>query len=151
MSGDPSSPSSPSRMSYDRRTPSFSGLLKRSTSKDLLGDRKTSSNNILNRAESGQEVPRQTTTNTVPPTLPGLPQQPELQTFGGENYNPTMATINSPPATAVTARSGNGVIDPYARTESMTHRGRHSYARSTNSTLNNQRRARRRKDPTPYK
>lgn len=41
--------------------------------------------------------------------------------------------------------------DPYARTESMTHRGRYSYASSAVSTVNNPRRLRRRKDPTPYK
>ncbi|KAL9114218.1 MAG: hypothetical protein Q9227_001640 [Pyrenula ochraceoflavens] len=40
--------------------------------------------------------------------------------------------------------------DPYARTESMTHRGRYSYASSAHSTVNNPRRVRRRKDPTPY-
>jgi hypothetical protein len=43
------------------------------------------------------------------------------------------------------------VVDPYARTESMTHRGRYSYASSAVSTMTNPRRVRRRKDPTPYK
>jgi hypothetical protein len=42
-------------------------------------------------------------------------------------------------------------VDPYARTESMTHRGRYSYASSAISTMTNPRRVRRRKDPTPYK
>lgn len=41
--------------------------------------------------------------------------------------------------------------DPYARTESMTHRGRYSYASSAISTINSPRRVRRRKDPTPFK
>ncbi|CAI4210844.1 unnamed protein product [Parascedosporium putredinis] len=40
--------------------------------------------------------------------------------------------------------------DPYARTESMTHRGRYSYASSAISTINSPRRVRRRKDPTPF-
>ena len=42
-------------------------------------------------------------------------------------------------------------VDPYARTESMTHRGRYSYASSAVSTVNSPRRVRRRKDPTPFK
>jgi|TARA_R110002003_G_scaffold196_5_gene15313 hypothetical protein len=42
-------------------------------------------------------------------------------------------------------------VDPYARTESMTHRGRYSYASSHVSTVNSPRRVRRRKDPTPFK
>lgn len=43
--------------------------------------------------------------------------------------------------------------DPYPRTESMTHRGRYSYASSAVSTIgvNSPRRVRRRKDPTPFK
>lgn len=42
-------------------------------------------------------------------------------------------------------------FDPYARTESMTHRGRYSYASSAISSINSPRRVRRRKDPTPFK
>lgn len=45
----------------------------------------------------------------------------------------------------------NSGFDPYARTESMTHRGRYSYASSAVSTINSPRRVRRRKDPTPFK
>lgn len=45
----------------------------------------------------------------------------------------------------------NNGWDPYARTESMTHRGRYSYASSAVSTINSPRRVRRRKDPTPFK
>lgn len=45
----------------------------------------------------------------------------------------------------------NGGFDPYARTESMTHRGRYSYASTAVSTINSPRRVRRRKDPTPFK
>ncbi|CAN9310297.1 unnamed protein product [Alternaria alternata] len=40
--------------------------------------------------------------------------------------------------------------DPYPRTESMTNRGRYSYASSQISTVNSPRRVRRRKDPTPF-
>jgi hypothetical protein len=52
------------------------------------------------------------------------------------------------------SRNGNMEdIDPYARTESMTHRGRYSYASSAISVagINSPRRVRRRKDPTPFK
>ena len=42
-------------------------------------------------------------------------------------------------------------VDPYARSESMTNRGRYSYASSAVSTINNPRKMRRRKDPTPLK
>ena len=45
----------------------------------------------------------------------------------------------------------NQPFDPYARTESMAHRGRYSYASSAVSTINSPRRVRRRKDPTPFK
>lgn len=41
--------------------------------------------------------------------------------------------------------------DPYPRTESMTNRGRYSYASSQHSAVNSPRRVRRRKDPTPFK
>ncbi|KAG6038821.1 hypothetical protein E4U41_003627 [Claviceps citrina] len=44
----------------------------------------------------------------------------------------------------------NNVFDPYARTESMAHRGRYSYASSAVSSVNSPRRVRRRKDPTPF-
>ena len=47
--------------------------------------------------------------------------------------------------------SGDSSVDPYARTESMTNRGRYSYASSAVSTINNPRKMRRRKDPTPFK
>jgi hypothetical protein len=42
-------------------------------------------------------------------------------------------------------------FDPYPRSESMTNRGRYSYASSQISTVNSPRRVRRRKDPTPFK
>lgn len=61
---------------------------------------------------------------------------------------PSMSSLSSaPPVPPVP--SGNWV-DPYARTESMTHRGRYSYASSAVSSVNSPRRVRRRKDPTPF-
>lgn len=62
---------------------------------------------------------------------------------------PSMSSLASaPPVPPVP--SGN-LVDPYARTESMTHRGRYSYASSAVSSVNSPRRVRRRKDPTPFK
>lgn len=59
------------------------------------------------------------------------------------NYMPNSA----PPVPPIP----NNAFDPYARTESMTHRGRYSYASSAISSINSPRRVRRRKDPTPFK
>ena len=47
--------------------------------------------------------------------------------------------------------NGDSYHDPYARTESMTNRGRYSYASSVVSSINNPRKMRRRKDYTPFK
>jgi len=60
------------------------------------------------------------------------------------------AAVPVPPMPSNGSRNGEWV-DPYARTESMTHRGRYSYASSAVSTINSPRRVRRRKDPTPFK
>lgn len=87
------------------------------------------------------------------PMIPDLPRPTHLQTFGGEESighhqrrtesGSNIYNIPIPPIP--------GNVDPYARTESMTHRGRYSYASSTVSTINSPRRVRRRKDPTPFK
>lgn len=56
----------------------------------------------------------------------------------------------SPPESRAT--NGDSGVDPYARTESMTHRGRYSYASSiVSGNVSSPRRIRRRKDPTPFK
>lgn len=71
---------------------------------------------------------RSYTSNIAPPPIPTNQQQQQLQ-----------QQVKPPP------------FDPYAATESMTHRGRYSYASSAISTINSPRRVRRRKDPTPFK
>jgi hypothetical protein len=67
----------------------------------------------------------------------------------------TYMAVGSVPIPPMPATNGGGRkgdwVDPYARTESMTHRGRYSYASSAVSTINSPRRVRRRKDPTPFK
>jgi hypothetical protein len=69
-------------------------------------------------------------------TLPSRPSMDPGRSF---------VSVPPPPVPAV------NWVDPYARTESMTHRGRYSYASSAISTINSPRRVRRRKDPTPFK
>jgi hypothetical protein len=61
-------------------------------------------------------------------------------------------STSSPPARP-SAVNGEYVADhPYGdRTESMTHRGRFSYASSSVNAVNSPRRVRRRRDPTPFK
>ena len=109
-------------------------------------------------------VPRQA------PKIPDLAPADKLQTFGGGNIRYDRPNIHdrSVPPSAVDVRQtfiahaipmpppvprthSGGYVDPYARTESMTHRGRYSYASSVASTINGPRRVRRRKDPTPFK
>ncbi len=115
------------------------------------------------------------------PMIPDLPRAPQLQTFGGEDARPDSAAIVSnrmgkfghdksvlrdstdrpsspryydlpiPPVPHISPEPHSNQVDPYARTESMTNRGRHSYASSMVSGINTPRRLRRRKDPTPFK
>lgn len=116
--------------------------------------------------------------NIPKPMLPDIARAPQMETFGGEDARPDSVAIvsnqmggyspgrNLPSGVADMTRSngphnvplppmpGNkkgDYVDPYARTESMTHRGRNSYASSAMSTINSPRRVRRRKDPTPFK
>ncbi|KAF2105005.1 hypothetical protein NA57DRAFT_31209 [Rhizodiscina lignyota] len=80
----------------------------------------------------------------------GYPQQ---QTQGGGEYHAMSSHVPIPPIPhGSSPGSRNGDYDPYPRTESMTHRGRYSYASSAVSmgTINSPRRVRRRRDPTPF-
>lgn len=82
---------------------------------------------------------------------------------GAYTTNSPLHQSSSPPSYGVpmppvpydgSTQFNNGdFVDPYARTESMTHRGRYSYASSAISAtgINSPRRVRRRKDPTPFK
>ncbi|KAI1801705.1 hypothetical protein F4811DRAFT_563799 [Daldinia bambusicola] len=155
-------------MSEPPRRSSFGMLLRRSKSGDLgKGGRK-----------HHKEVPQRESVPKSPPRLPDLyngAQPPEpLESFGGDTRpdsiaivsgkvdhsfhhfpprpsidpgRPSMSSVASPPVPPVPT---GYYVDPYARTESMTHRGRYSYASSAVSTINSPRRVRRRKDPTPF-
>lgn len=136
------------------------GFLRRSKSTEPLGERKSTGRKKLSKSERIEEELRRQRESYAPkiaPRLPDLSLTPQLETFGGEERDtlaeePAMlrpqSGFEAPPALG----SPNAdAVDPYARTESMTHRGRYSYASSAVSTVNSPRRIRRRKDPTPYK
>jgi hypothetical protein len=116
-----------------------------------------------------------------PPRLPNHSPLPQIDHFGGNDARPDSIAIVSnqagnyshnfsrpsvdhartPPSNRIhvpvppmpAAAPTYMDFDPYPRAESMTHRGRYSYASSAVSTVgvNNPRRVRRRKDPTPFK
>lgn len=79
--------------------------------------------------------------------------QPQQEVQGGPQYHAVSSHVPIPPAPHGSSPGSRNGEDPYARTESMTHRGRYSYASSAVSmgTVNSPRRVRRRKDPTPFK
>lgn len=150
------------------------GFLRRAKSNEPLGDRKASGGRISKKAQkelAKEEELRRQREAAVPrhaPKLPDFSPAPQLKTFGGENARPDSVAIISnrvghneypqaisippvPGSSSSAAVRSTDSVDPYARTESMTHRGRYSYASSAVSTINSPRRVRRRKDPTPYK
>ncbi|ORY19864.1 septin [Clohesyomyces aquaticus] len=109
-----------------------------------------------------------------PPRLPSHSPLPQIENFGGEDRPDSVAIISNrvagpgynfsrPSIEYSMAHNARGAMppmpgssppytdfDPYPRTESMTHRGRYSYASSAISSVNSPRRVRRRKDPTPF-
>ncbi|KAF2867293.1 hypothetical protein BDV95DRAFT_503416 [Massariosphaeria phaeospora] len=127
----------------------------------------------LRRQRDAAMLPRQ------PPRLPSHSPLPQIDNFGGEDTRPDSVAIVSnrvnshnfsrPSGDYSPAHNPNAHMqqapplpgsspsyieyDPYPRTESMTHRGRYSYASSAISavgSVNSPRRVRRRKDPTPF-
>jgi hypothetical protein len=139
--------------STSRNSSLGSRFLRRSKSTEPLAERKSSGSRLLRKKSSEKDdSAREREANAVPPQPPKLPNfssYPQLQSFGGEMADRTKGTGLAVPPVPSTATSE--AVDPYARTESMTHRGRYSYASSAVSTTTNPRRVRRRKDPTPYK
>ena len=151
---------------HQTRRSSLGSLLRRSKSGDL------GSKGSKRHLAREQELARQREAAAVaknPPELPILyngAAPPKLQSFGGDEIMSGRVANNfqgrgfmepgrpyvagSVPIPPIPSGKGDWV-DPYARTESMTHRGRYSYASSAVSTINSPRRVRRRKDPTPFK
>jgi hypothetical protein len=157
------------------RRASFGMLLRRSKSGDLgKGGRKQRELELQRQRDAVPKSPPRL------PALYSGTQPPELQSFGGDarpdslailsgqadHYNqhssqqyppsgrpsmdPGRPSMSMPPPPIPPVPSG-AWVDPYARTESMAHRGRYSYASSAISSINSPRRVRRRKDPTPFK
>lgn len=150
------------------RRSSLGLLLRRTKSIEFKGTKKQRELE-LQRQREAPSIPKS------PPRLPNLydgAPPPKFDSFGGEDHNrPDSVAIATGRAGIHTRHSmepgrssaatgsvpippipRNGEwVDPYARTESMTHRGRYSYASSAVSTINSPRRVRRRKDPTPFK
>jgi hypothetical protein len=111
--------------------------------------------------------------NAPAPQLQGLSPLPNIKGFGGEDNsnNPNTANFSRPYGSNMPASGYNSSSSPaYAvrggvspavgkdsgeyveRHESMTNRGRYSYASSTvGVNVSSPRRVRRRKDPTPFK
>jgi hypothetical protein len=81
--------------------------------------------------------------------------KPNTHNFSRPSTDTYRMVQNSSPAVAAPALGSSPSTymdyDPYPRTESMTNRGRYSYASSQVSAVNSPRRVRRRKDPTPFK
>ncbi|MCJ1395235.1 hypothetical protein MMC18_008118 [Xylographa bjoerkii] len=160
-----------------QRRPSFSFLRRGKSSERTMSMRSISGGKLTKKQTREADIQREREAAAIPqqpPRIPDLPHPARLQTFGGENARPgkyaTIAdqmsayargkTIPSgsvdmtrsyvPPIPPIPGDKNGGHVDPYARTESMTHRGRYSYASSAVSSINSPRRVRRRKDPTPF-
>lgn len=90
-----------------------------------------------------------------PNPLASNPQRAQAMPSSTHNSSssPGYANSSSSPPSVVQGYSGEYVsAHPYERSESITNRGRYSYASSTAPVnVNSPRRIRRRKDPTPFK
>jgi len=140
------------------RRSSLGTLLRRSKSGDLgpKGSKKQQARE--------QELERQRRAAAIPKSPPKLPDlynglaPPQLPYSDDRGYSSrgsmeprSSSATGNIPIPPIPANGFQYPVDPYARTESMTHRGRYSYASSAVSTINSPRRVRRRKDPTPFK
>lgn len=175
----PSVPESNDGQEQPRRRGSFSFLRRTKSGSQLSTKRTPSGGKLIKKqkvAAREQEMAHQTIP-PQPPIIPAIPRPNRLQAFGGDEPRPDSMTIASDRATGTQentskfpetnhpalygnvpippiprdSQEGRGYVDPYARTESMTNRGRYSYASSAVSTINGPRKIRRRKDPTPFK
>jgi hypothetical protein len=79
-----------------------------------------------------------------------LAQNASQEAIGSEMYR-GMPIPPVPPIPHIIPINRSPYVDAFPASESMTHRGRYSYASSAISTINSPRKIRRRKDPTPFK
>jgi hypothetical protein len=145
------SPPGPGVQRNESRSSSLSSRLFRTKSGEALGG-----GSRLHRKGKQEPIPQPAQTPVTPPKLPEYSIQPQLgisPRMTSREYS-TNGTPPVPPIPRVAEKKE--VVDPYARTESMTHResttvpprgekltdagGRYSYAPSTVSTLNSPRR-----------
>ena len=164
----------PSEREHSRRRGSFSFLRRTKSGTPLPGAKGPLVGKLNKKARGGSkehEMGKEPIPN-VAPRIPDIPRPAQIQTFGGENAKPVPAgsasariqispaknigynvysNVPIPPTPGFIPDLRGEYTDAGGRTDSMTHRGRHSYASSAISTINNPRRMRRRKDPTPFK
>lgn len=156
-----------------RRRGSFSFLRRTKSGTQLSASRIASGGKLTKRhrmTAREQEMMREQIPSHAP-KIPDIPRPAQLQTFGGGDVRAGSVNHHSPmtnplplssthngtamyrnvPIPPIPQETKRGYVDPYARSESMTNRGRYSYASSAISTINSPRRLRRRKDPTPFK
>ena len=169
----PAGPDTPGEREHSRRRGSFS-FLRRTKSGTPLPTPKVPLVGKLNKKRGSSkehEMGKEPIPN-IAPRIPDIPHPAQLQTFGGENAKPILAGSGSarieispaknmgykvyssvpiPPTPGLAQDLRGEYADVAGRNDSMTHRGRHSYASSAITTINNPRRMRRRKDPTPFK
>ncbi|KAI4150995.1 MAG: hypothetical protein LQ340_003769 [Diploschistes diacapsis] len=163
----PPIPSNENAVPQGQRRPSFS-FLRRGKSVERLNSKRSVSGGKLQKKHSKSETRDSSDIADRAPRIPDLATQPQFATFGGEaaaasssntpqrlpNQPQVMTGRSSPyaiPVPQIPTSPKKADFDPYARSESMTNRGRYSYASSAVSTLSSPRRVRRRKDPTPFK
>jgi len=163
------------------RRSSFSFLRKRSSESKVTTSRAPSMSRkqkalaqeeALRKQREAAMLPRE------PPRLPSHSPLPQIASFGGEHRPDSVAIVSNKVGNYSTNFSRPSVeqhrmaaptsnlavmppvpgsspsfidTDPYARTESMTNRGRFSYASSQISAVNSPRRVRKKKQPSPFK
>ncbi|KAH7406191.1 hypothetical protein DE146DRAFT_436049 [Phaeosphaeria sp. MPI-PUGE-AT-0046c] len=151
----------------------------RGTNRSASGGKMSRKQKALAQEEAQRKQREAAMLPKQPPRLPSHSALPQIESFGGDAYRPDSVAIVSnkvgnyahnfsrpsmdshrmqpqrdnlavAPPMPGTSPSSYIDFDPYPRAESMTHRGRYSYASSQISTVNSPRRVRRRKDPTPF-
>ncbi|KAF3040313.1 hypothetical protein E8E12_007695 [Didymella heteroderae] len=161
------------------RRSSFSFLRKRSSESKISTSRAPSMSRKQKALAQEEALRKQREAAMLPKEPPRLPSHsplPQIASFGGDNRPDSVAIVSnkvghfSPnfsrpsvdqhimaPTTNLAVMppipgSSHSFIDtdPYARTESMTNRGRYSYASSQISAVNSPRRVRKKKQPTPF-
>ncbi|KAJ4311353.1 hypothetical protein N0V94_007988 [Neodidymelliopsis sp. IMI 364377] len=161
------------------RRSSFSFLRKRSSENKISTSRAPSMSRkqkalaqeeLLRKQREAAMLPKE------PPRLPSHAPLPQIASFGGEHRPDSVAIVSNkagnysqnfsrpsveqhrmaptPNLAVMPPVPGSSYsymdTDPYARTESMTNRGRYSYASSQISAVNSPRRVRKKKQPTPF-